>query len=103
MTFLSQNDPQWKLKRINGTTSTIGSYGCLIADACWILNQTGYEVAPDVLATKSELFETGSAMWVGWNKVEALFPKVKYVWGVRCDTTPAPIDKILREVDDGYF
>ena len=101
MAFLSQKDSRWNLKRINGTTSTINSYGCLITDICWLLNQAGYEITPDQLATKSELFD--GAYWNGWSKLETLYPKMKYVWGEKCTDYPAPVDKIIKELDDGFF
>jgi hypothetical protein len=99
--FLSQGDERWRLKRINGTTSTLLSYGCLITDICWLLNQAGYQITPDELATKSELFD--GAYWNGWTKLESLFPKMKYVWGERCTDYPAPVDKIIKELDDGFY
>jgi len=99
--FLSQKDERWKLKRINGTTSTLGSYGCLITDICWLLQQAGYTVTPNELATKSELFD--GAYWVGWTKLESLYPNIKYIWGEKCTDYPAPVDKIIKELDDGYF
>lgn len=99
--FLSQNDPAWKLKRINGTTSTLSSYGCLITCVTWLLNKSGVEITPDQLATKSELFD--GAYWNGWTKVGNLYPSLKYAWGVSCINEPAPLDKIVRELDDGFF
>lgn len=99
--FLSQNDPAWKLKRINGTTSTLGSYGCLITCVTWLLNKSGVEITPDQLATKSELFD--GSYWNGWKTVGGLYPALKYAWGVSCINEPAPLDKIVRELDDGFF
>jgi len=101
MNFLSQTDPLWKNKKINGTSSTINSYGCLVTDITWLLNQAGYTVTPDELAKKGELFD--GAYWKGWTALEEHFPKMKYVWGERCTDYPAPIDKIVKEVNDGYF
>jgi len=99
--MLSQNDPLWKLKKINGTTSSIGSWGCLLTCVNDLLNKAGYDITPDVLAKQSELFD--GDMWVGWTKLETLYPKMKYIWGEKCSVTPAPIDKIIKELDDGYF
>lgn len=99
--MISQNDERWKLKRINGTTYTIGGWGCLISDICFLLQQAGYNVTPDVLAKQGELFD--GAMWIGWTKLEELYPNMKYVWGERCTDYPAPVDKIIKELDDGFF
>lgn len=99
--MISQNDPLWKLKRINGTTSTIGSYGCLISCICYILQKAGYNVNPDQLAVQKELFD--GDMWVGWDKLHDLYPNLSYIWGEKCISTPAPIDKIISEVRDGYY
>jgi len=98
---LSQNDPQWKLKRINGTNSTIGSYGCLITSLCFILQKAGYNVTPDQLALQSSLF-TGD-LWNGWDKLQELYPNMSFVWEEKCSAVPAPVDKIMSEVKDGYF
>lgn len=99
--MLSQNDPAWKLKKINGTTSTIGSYGCLITSICFILQKAGYNVTPDVLAKQSDLFN--GDMWAGWDKLHDLYPNINYIWGEKCSSYPAPIDKIISEVKDGYY
>lgn len=101
MAFISQTDPRWNLKKINGTTYTINSYGCLITDICWILGQAGYSVTPDELAKKSDLFD--GAMWIGWDKLKNHYPNMQYVWGERCTDYPAPIEKITKELDDGYY
>lgn len=97
----SQNDPQWKLKRINGTNSTLGSYGCLISVISWILTKAGYNVTPDQLATNKELFD--GDMWIGWDKLQTFYPNMTYVWGEKCINIPAPVDKIISEVRDGYY
>lgn len=99
--MLNQNDVLWKLKKINGTTYTIGGWGCLITDVCFLLGQAGYNVTPDELAKKSELFD--GAMWIGWDKLQSLYPNMNYVWGERCTDYPAPVDKIIKELDDGFF
>lgn len=99
--FLSQNDERWKLKRINGTTSTLGSYGCLITCITWLLNKSGNPITPDELAKKSELFD--GAYWNGWNKVGSVYPQLTYAWGVSCLNEPAPVDKIIRELDNGFY
>ena len=99
--MISQNDPLWKLKKINGTTSTIGNYGCLISCVCYILQKAGYNVTPPELATQSTLFN--GDMWVGWQKLITLYPKLSYAWGQSTTTVAAPIDKIVRELDEGYY
>jgi len=99
--MLSQNDVNWKLKRINGTNSTIGSFGCLITCICFILQKAGYAVTPEVLAGNKELFD--GDMWVGWDKLQTFYPNLNYVWGEKCLSSPAPIDKILSEIKDGYY
>jgi len=99
--MISQNDPLWKLKKINGTTSTIGSYGCLISCICYVLQKAGYSVTPPELANQSALFN--GDLWAGWTKLVSLYPKLSYAWGETCTITPAPVDKIIRELDDGFF
>lgn len=99
--MLSQNNPEWKLKKINGTTSNLGNFGCLITCVCFILNKAGYVITPDKLATNKDLFD--GDMWIGWDKLQQFYPNVSYVWGEKCSAVPAPVDKIMSEVKDGYF
>ena len=99
--MLSQNDPQWKTKTINGTTSTLGNYGCLLTCLTAILNEAGYVITPDQLANYSQLFV--GDLWNGWKTLQNLFSRVSYSWGVVCQSTSAPIDKIIAELDAGYF
>jgi hypothetical protein len=50
---LSQMDPQWKNKLLgNDTTSTIGSYGCLLTSLAMVINGLGASETPATLNDK---------------------------------------------------
>lgn len=99
--MLNQRDDRWKLKRINGTYSTIGAYGCLITCIAETLRRAGYDVWPDDIAHTGDLFS--GDLWTGWYKLPEIYPQLKYAWGEVCLNQPAPIDKIIQELDDGYY
>jgi hypothetical protein len=52
---IGQRDPKWKLKRLGTSTTTIGSYGCILTAHAMMLTYYGHEFTPDTL---NEIYKT---------------------------------------------
>lgn len=64
MEILNQRDSRWKNVKINGTTSTIGNYGCTLTCLAMLADTT-----PDIVASKLE-FSVDRIIWTSINKTD---------------------------------
>ena len=99
---LYQNDETWKKTPLgNGTTETIGSWGCLLTSVTMMLNGIGYNETP---ATANEKFKSAG----GFSGALFMPSFLPYVWPncayndmQYCDSYPAPIAQIDAAVAAG--
>ncbi len=92
---LSQQDPQWKNKLIgNDTSSTIGTYGCLLTCLTMVSNTFGASETPATLNDKMK--SVGG--FQGANIIPAILPvavsQVHYNRYQLCDKVPVPLNDI---------
>ena len=99
MIFLSQRDPRWKDVKIGNSTSSIGSYGCLITSLAMYVGKTPIDVN-DILKNgggyQNDLFVWSKCTLLGLNQTYAspkytssAFPK-------------SQIDVLCKSLDAGY-
>lgn len=98
MEILSQRDIRWKNKTINGTTSTIGNYGCTLTCLAMLADTT-----PDIVEGKLE-FSVDRIIWTSINKTDLpiRFPDMGRVYSYDNDKVKEAIEKnggCLVEVD----
>lgn len=98
MIILSQRDSRWKDIKINGTTSTIGNYGCTITCLAMLADTT-----PDVIESKLE-FSVDKVIWTSINKTDLpiRFPDMGRAYSYNNEKVKEAIDKnggCLVEVD----
>lgn len=98
MEILSQRDIRWKNKTINGTTSTIGDYGCTLTCLAMLADTT-----PDIVEGKLE-FSVDRIIWTSINKTDLpiRFPDMGRVYSYDNDKVKEAIEKnggCLVEVD----
>lgn len=103
MEILSQRDIRWKNKTINGTTSTIGDYGCTLTCLAMLADTT-----PDIVEGKLE-FSVDRIIWTSINKTDLpiRFPDMGRVYSYDNEKVKEAIEKnggCLVEVDfDGII
>lgn len=103
MNILGQRDIRWKNKTINGTTSTIGNYGCTLTCLAMLADTT-----PDIVESKLE-FSVDRIIWTSINKTDLpiRFPDMGRAYIYDNDKVKEAIDKnggCLVEVDfDGVI
>lgn len=103
MNILNQRDIRWKNVLINGTTSTIGNYGCTLTCLAMLADTT-----PDVVASKLD-FSVDRIIWTSINKTDLpiRFPDMGRAYSYDNDKVKEAIDKnggCLVEVDfDGVI
>lgn len=98
--IFSQNDVKWKTKKINGTTSTMGDYGCYITALAMFLKFRGNAVTPGTLEDNLEKNLCFNADLLDANKAAQLY-KGTFNGIEQFDTKPAPLDRIKALLDQG--
>jgi peptidoglycan hydrolase CwlO-like protein len=63
-----QTDPTWKKVGLNGTSSTIGAYGCGVSSIAMVLSSYGYYQTPKTVGTNSRYF-WGSSDLISWGQL----------------------------------
>ena len=94
--LFSQRDPLWKADKLGTSTSTLGSFGCLVTCAASMLRYFGNDTDPgrlNKLLTDKGLYYNGN-LFV-FDSLDALF-SVKIDWNnfIDCADKPAPLDKV---------
>jgi hypothetical protein len=98
---LSQKDSRWKLKRLGNSSSTIGSYGCLLVCHSMMLRYYGHDLLPDAL---NELYKQKGVFdgdLINYWKVPLAFPDIQCPPDgfLQCPDVPAPLDVIDSYLD----
>lgn len=93
---LSQKDSRWKSKKLGNSTSTIGSYGCLLTCHSMLLRYYGHDLLPDAL---NELYKQKGVFdgdLINYWKVPLAFPDIQCPPDgfLQCPDVPAPLDVI---------
>lgn len=90
----SQRDAAWASHKINGTSSTLGNYGCTISCIANVYTATGDNKNPKQM---EELMRANGAFQrdlVLWTKVSG------FVFRFYCTDKPAPMTEIKRYLDE---
>ena len=93
LTVYGQRDSQWAGDKINGTSSTLGSYGCTISCLGMLTDRNPRDAnnwLKSLGAFQSDL--------VLWGKVPGFQPNGRFY----CVTTAAPMEEIKREINAGF-
>ena len=99
---LSQTDPRWKDSLLGfDSTSTIGSYGCLLTCLAMAANALGSNETPASLNDKMKAINgfIGSMVKVG--AISTALPGIKLGGIVQCNNQQAPVDQINAQLDAG--
>ena len=104
---ISQRDFRWNLRKLGDNSapkdSTIGMYGCLLADITMLTNYyTGIDWTPlqlNYLINKYNGFNDGNQ--IIHSTIQYIFSEFRFDRLIRCESQPAPIQLINEQIDKG--
>ena len=102
--YFSQQDPQWKKKKLGFSNVTIGTDGCALTSLAMMLKGFGYDVNPASLNKKLKDLGRNNGFidaLVIWGSIPALFPKVVYKNLILCRDHSAPLAQIDASLAKG--
>jgi hypothetical protein len=95
VTPLSQMDPRWKDKLLGfDSSSTIGSYGCLMTSMTMVANYYGFSETPDTVNEKMKAAKGFQGPLIMPAMFPVAFPGMIYRNFIQCQNQPAPITEI---------
>ena len=99
--YYSQQDPQWKKKKLGFSNITIGTDGCALTSLAMLVKGFGYDENPASLNKK--LRQNGGFIdaLVIWGSIPALFPKILYRNIILCRDHSAPLAEIDSSLAKG--
>jgi len=97
---LGQRDGRWNRKTLGNSSTTIGSYGCLLVCHTMLLNYYGKDFTPDTLNAVYKEKGVFSGNLINFWKAGKVFPDITADEYYNCKTTScdlSKIDKYLKE------
>jgi hypothetical protein len=92
---LSQIDPAWKNKQLgNGSSSTIGQYGCLLTDITMVCNYYGFDETPASLNDKMRGVGGFQGIYIIPAFLPVALPGMIFRDFLQCRDQPAPLAQI---------
>lgn len=101
LVYRAQNDPQWANDILGFGKTTLLQEGCAVSSIAMLLSGYGYSETPGSLNKKLKDNQGFSNSSVVWQKIPQLYPQIKLVNVVRCETTNAPLGEINGYLDKG--
>jgi hypothetical protein len=99
---LYQNDPRWKDKVLgNGTSETIGVFGCLLTSVAMVANHFGGNET--VVSFNDKMKQSGGFQnqWIRPAMISSVYPDIKYQKRIKCSGQAAPLGEIDAALDAG--
>ncbi|MCF6278439.1 MAG: C39 family peptidase, partial [Anaerolineales bacterium] len=103
-TYISQQNPQWKNKRLGFSNLTIGTDGCTVTCLTIYVNGFGYTETPATMNGKLKGLGEGNGFigpLIVWGGLPLLFPQIKYKRIILCREQKAPISEIDASLAQG--
>ena len=102
--YYSQQDPQWKKKKLGFSSVTIGTDGCALTSLAMMLKGFGYDINPATLNKKLKNLGQNNGFidaLVIWGSTPALFQKIVYKNIILCRDYSAPLAQIDSSLAKG--
>lgn len=101
LVYRAQNDPQWGNDLLGFGKTTLLQEGCAVSSVAMLLSGYGYSETPGSLNKKLKDNQGFSSSNIVWQKISQLYPQVKFVNVIRCETANAPLGDINGYLDKG--
>ena len=101
LVYRAQNNPQWGNDLLGFGKTTLLQEGCAVSSVAMLLSGYGYSETPGSLNKKLKDNQGFSSSNIVWQKISQLYPQVKFVNVIRCETANAPLGDINGYLDKG--
>ena len=98
----SQRDPRWKDEKLGFSQSTIGEFGCLLADMAMVAAYYGFDVTPLSLNKKMKQANGFQEAFIIPARLPAALPGMVFRDYRRCRNQPAPLAEINAALKRGH-